>query len=183
MDWPNLAMSLVGIAISVWVAIKFGDMAAHRATVKHQERKDAQARVTTLAALLNEVRRAREYAKHNVDVSSILHGQNVAPLRMPVTSFETAFVKADSANFGDIPDSLLQAVCSYLTHAGHINSYIDCSLSCLSNIGNGTTSQGYVSALGRIKIESQGLPAVLDELEAALAEEHSQAVEQLSGVR
>lgn len=175
-----LIVSAMALILNVWVAKKFGDLAGTNAAIKYEEEKDAKAYIVTLQALLHEVIRIRGLvnanAKLNRDCVRIQ-----AVVRLPVKSFETAFVSGESnllvGELGDVetlglyPTSEpLKSVMKYLTEASYFNSLIDVYLGVDRGVGSADKSfrREFVNL---IVDKSQELFEVLDQLEEHLRDE------------
>ena len=144
LEWISLGISLlIGVAaivISWLIAKKYGDVAGTRAAIQYQEERDSQARRAALASLMLEVGRVAALAEHNADTDALRLGRPV--VRIPVHTFETAFLGADSPLLQD-PHSrgstseMLAPIWDYLTEASAINSLVDVYLA----LAPGTSSE------------------------------------------
>jgi len=111
----SILISIVSIAISVYIARKYGDVAGTARMIQYEQERAAQARISTLRSLINQVERIRKSIEHN--------SQSKPALRVPTAVFEAAFISGQS---GLVPSQgLLSAVADYLTCADTINTWID----------------------------------------------------------
>lgn len=163
-DWVPIIISFVGLVLMVF----FGDMAAYRASEKHQKKLSHQARLTALGSLLAEVERIRCAVDHNrcIEKNS---GHLYDFVRMPIAAFETAFVSGNPTVLGDYGGyaKLLGTVTDYLTRAYAINACIDLYLSLMTNVKD--IEGAKISCLwDKIKRKSKDVADKLPQLQAAL---------------
>ena len=194
-NWISLALSLVGIVVSVvvaaagivasvvvaaagivasyFIAKKYGDMAAQRESHRLHEAEVRAAKHTALRSLLTEVKRARGVGDINEHIPPGTHG--VAATRLPVDGFATAF--SAGAPGLSVGDDVVKWVAAYLAFADAINSLMD-----RFDKVHDQMSDARKKTLTQIRHRCKDdLPGILDALEAGLRQELAAVEQQLSG--
>lgn len=121
----SLIIALIGIAISVYVARKYGDVAGTKAAIEYEKEKDKKSHQIATYALINQVNVAKEVAKKQQTVHS---GDIFAPItKMPVTSFETAFLNGKDSFMANhvVMKKDLDLISRYLSKAYCVNASVD----------------------------------------------------------
>jgi len=157
----SLLISIASIAISVYVAKKYGDVAGAARMIRYEQERAAQARVSTLRSLINEVERIRKLVEHN--------SQSKPVLRVPTAAFEAAFISGQS---GLVPSrQLLSAVTDYLTCADTINTWIGVYSAAVLSTQEVTQAQAMDASLEIKRLCADFVPSILDRLRDALRSE------------
>ena len=86
-----IIISLAAILIAYLTAKYYGDAAAGRAAREYAEKQAEAARIIALRSLLNEIKRARQFARQNLDRHVAIHvdlarqidGRHAAPPQLP----------------------------------------------------------------------------------------------------
>lgn len=168
---------VVSSYFSYRIAKSYGDVAGTGAAIKYEEEKAARAHIVTLQALLHEVIRIRGLVNHNAKLKpDYTRVQGV--VRLPVKSFETAFISGESNLLVEVPDTVetlgvyptqepLKSVMIYLTEASYINSLVDVYLGIVQGLGSADKSFRK-EIVGLIVDKSEELFEVLKRLEEHL---------------
>jgi hypothetical protein len=180
-SWAGVAASIVGVAVSYWVARKYGDMAAVRAGRKLHDEDARRARVTALRSLLNETERIRKVVEHNASLA-IYPVRSV--IRLPTSAFETAFVSGTPGL--DASDELLRSVTDYLVRADAVNSFVDAYPSSIAgqsgNIGPNDFVGAIVDACASTgQSDQETFAGLLGRLRACLQEEILHVEQEVAG--
>ncbi len=185
MELPNaigiiaILVSLFAIAVSIIMGVltlyvsnrksesiakEYGDVAGNKAAIAHAEKKSAEARITVLKALRNEVSRIRKL----VEINSQINDDGVGMVRMPTAALETAFISEPSGLLVN-PD-LLDTVANYLAFADSTNSQFDTYLGFASAAAN-ITAGHMQHAVAQVRGGAQAIPEVLNKLDRLLERE------------
>jgi len=157
---------IINNRVSKSIAREYGDLAGNQAAIDYEERKVAEARITALGALRNEVTRIRKL----VETNSQIGNDGLGMVRMPTAAFETAFVSEPSGL--SVDSELLDAVVDYLVCADTINSRIDTYLKFGAALGQSQYAGGIVGdAVREVRDKSKAIPDMLDRLDTLLERE------------
>jgi len=151
-------ISIVSIVISIYVAIKYGDVAGTARMIQYEQERTIQVRIAMFQSLINEVERIRKVIGHN--------SQSEPALRVPTNAFETAFTSGQS---GLVPSQeLLSAVTDYLTYADAINTWIEIYSATMFSIQGAAKTQAMDALLEVKRLCTDRIPSILNRLENAL---------------
>ena len=64
-EWIAIGMAGLSLLVSIFLSVRYGDVAGASKIIKEDKRKAHEASVTALRALLNEVSRIGRLAEHN----------------------------------------------------------------------------------------------------------------------
>ena len=199
--WTNIVIPIgsviVATIVAIFVARKFGDLAGTNAAIEYEKEKDKRARRTALRALWNGYIRIRDMAHHNIELQQTSAIQGV--VKMPVTTFEAAFLSRESPLLGEsegkldeevpipempgngpLPEPLasryrilasqpLAAVTAYLTAAHSLNMLVDVYMTRTKEGDSEHRARGDITR--KIKEKSQRILEILKPLDDYLARE------------
>lgn len=169
----NIAISVMSVIISYFLARHFGDVAGTKAAIAFEKEKASKARIAALRALLNEIEVIRGLAQQNSEINPTESSQTIV-LKMPVTTFETAFLSSESNlldDWGAGLQRLLVSVKAYLARAHAINTLRDYYLASVGQLSSSMSGLWRKDAANGVKEESCNLLKTLNQLEELLTQE------------
>ncbi len=170
----TVALTVVNVLVAYYLARQYGDLAGTKLTIKHEEKKSAEAHIMAIRSLLNEIARIRKLS----DANYPLRGDIVTLVKMPTLAFETAFVSRDSLS---VDGSVLEAALDYLVCADTINALIDHYYGLAPAMGTSRpVTEECGATRGQIRTASKGLPEILNRLSSLLSRELENVQQELN---
>lgn len=173
-----IIVAVVAALASVILPIKYGDLAAVKATRKLHEEDTIEARKTAFQSLLCEVTRIRKAVHSNKTLDKTNPKQGL--LRLPTNAFERAFILGVPGL--SVNQELLEAVTDYLTIADSSNSLIAYYYS-LTIVSEERTHQTRRNLFNDVVNQTDQFPNVLNRIQLLLEQELEATSEKLKIIR
>ncbi len=176
-----LLTSVVSALMSLYLAIRYGDLAAVAAERKHKEEDTLEDRKATFQSLLYEVTRIRKAVDSNGSNERLEKAHLANSItRLPTKAFERAFVYGRPGLTASLP--LIEAVTKYLALADISNGIIE-QYHSATTIQEGEVKQFRNNLIYKLVQQTKLFPELLDDLEILLKQEVQEIGKELEKIK